>query len=317
MGSRIIENQYERKVTAALTPLIPCSAKLPIIVLFTDFFFKENSAIAFLSLYVLSIFIIILCALIIKKFYSRNVPSTYILELPEYKVPNIKYVLIDTGEKIISFIKKAGTIILISSILVWFLLSFSIKLDYGVSLEESILAQVGKMISPIFIPMIGIDSWQVAVSAIQGLIAKEQVISSMVIIKGLSANNMNAVSVFEGGGPFDFFTVPSAYAFIVFNLFCAPCIAAIGAMKKEIGIKNTLKITGGQTILAWVLGTVIYQTGTQIENGFVSVGDLCVIFLILVLLLKLIKSSKKPYKNNVCNYCGVCKEKNKTKGIAK
>ena len=186
MGTRIIENQNEREMTAILTPFIPCSAKLPIITVFSSYFFKQNSGLIAVSLYFLAIIIIILSALVMKKLIYTNINNTYISELPEYKIPNIKYVFRDVFDKVVAFIKRAGSIILVCSIIIWFLLSFSLKLEYGVNIEDSILASIGKIIAWIFYPMLGINSWEVTVSTIQGLIAKEQVISSMSVIMGFS-----------------------------------------------------------------------------------------------------------------------------------
>lgn len=160
MGARIIENEDERKMTTILTPFIPCSAKLPIIALFAGYFFEENSGFVSASLYFFAIAVIILSAIIMKKFVFTKTSSTYISELPEYKMPSAKYVAKDVFDKVIAFIKRAGTIILLCSIIIWFLLSFSFSLEYGVDIENSILAGIGNKISWIFYPMIGENSWE-------------------------------------------------------------------------------------------------------------------------------------------------------------
>lgn len=147
MGTRIIENQDEREMTTILTPFIPCSAKLPIIALFSGYFFGENSGFVSASLYFFAIAVIILSALVMKKFIYKHTSSTYISELPEYKLPSAKYVAKDVFDKVIAFIKRAGSVILICSIVIWFLLSFSPKFEYGIDVEDSILASVGKSIS--------------------------------------------------------------------------------------------------------------------------------------------------------------------------
>lgn len=272
MSSRIIENEDERKIISILVPFIPCSAKLPIIAMFSGYFFKENTGIVSASLYFLAIFIIVLSSLLFRKYIFFDTSGAFISELPDYKVPNIKYLARDVKDKIFSFIKRAGTTILFSSIAIWFLLSFSTNLDYGVSIEKSILASIGKKISWIFYPMLGVNSWEATVSAIQGLIAKEQVVSSMNIISGLSQNT-NAISlgtastltletlnIFGSKAAFGFFSKSSAYAFMVFNLFSAPCIAAISTIRKELGsFKKMLIAIVYQTVIAWILATLIYQ----------------------------------------------------------
>ncbi|MBR0427351.1 MAG: ferrous iron transport protein B [Clostridia bacterium] len=253
MSTKILENNEERKKVSILVPFIPCSAKLPIIVLFSSYFFKEKAGIISSLIYFFAIFIIILSSLIFKRYSLQNTNEGFVLELPDYKLPSIKYVARDVFEKTIDFIKRAGTTIFLSSIVIWFLLSFSTKLEYGVNLENSILASIGKKISWVFYPMLGVNSWQATISAMQGLIAKEQVISSMAIISGLENKE-----IFESQA-FGFFNIASAISFVIFNLFSAPCISAISAMKKELGSFRKMFIAIlFQTILAWGLAVVIY-----------------------------------------------------------
>lgn len=183
-------------MTAILTPFIPCSAKLPIIALFAGYFFPNSSGIVSSSLYFFAIAVIIISALIMKKFVFKHTSSTYISELPEYKLPSAKYILKDVFDKVMAFIKRAGTIILLCSIIIWFLLSFSFKLEYGVNVEESILANIGNKISWVFKPMLGENSWEAAVSALQGLVAKEQVVSSMAVINGLAEDASEGAEIF-------------------------------------------------------------------------------------------------------------------------
>ncbi len=263
MTTRILEDENERKMTSILTPFIPCSAKLPIIALFSGYFFDKYSGLVSASLYFFSIIIIMVSAFIMKKFIYKGNASAYVSELPDYKLPDLKYVLKDVIDKIMAFVKRAGTIILLCSIIIWFLLSFSFNLHYNVSIDESILATIGKKISWIFYPLLGTNSWAATVSAMQGLVAKEQVVSSMAVIAGFS-DEVNASSVlFNHGSAFGFFTPLSAYSFMVFNLFSAPCFGAIGAMRKELGsVKYMLKAVAFQMILAWILGTLIFQIGS-------------------------------------------------------
>lgn len=197
MASRILENDDERKIVSILTPFIPCSAKLPIIVLFSSCFFKENSGLVATSLYFLAIVIIILSSYIMKKYIYTSSWNSYVSELPDYKFPNVRYVFKDVCDKVFSFIKRAGTVILLCSIAVWFLLSFSINLNYVENIENSILAFIGQKISWVFYPFLGANSWEATVSAIQGLVAKEQVISSMAVISGLSKDITSGNELFN------------------------------------------------------------------------------------------------------------------------
>jgi len=311
MGSRIIENQDERKMTTIFTPFIPCSAKLPIIALFTGYFFENNSGVISASLYFFAIAIIILSACIMKKFVFKNTSNTYISELPEYKLPSAKYVAKDVFDKVKAFIKRAGTIILLCSIVIWFLLSFSPSMEYGIEVEESILAEIGSKISWVFYPMLGENSWGAAVSAIQGLVAKEQVISSMAVINGLAEDVEEASSIFASDGIFGFFTAASAYAFMVFNLFSAPCFGAIGAMKRELGgTKKMLKAVAFQTILAWILATIVYQIGSRIERGVINWANILIISIILIIVIYILLSFKdKKSECSSCPYCSSCNKK--------
>jgi len=264
MTTRTIENKNEREMSVILTPFIPCSAKLPIIALFAGFFFPDKYGFVSVSFYFLSIFIIIIVALILKKFVYKSESNTFISELPEYKIPSIKYVLKDVIDRIYSFVVRAGSVIFLSSIVLWFMLSFSFKFEYGVDIEKSMLAIVGKGLSWVFYPILGEFSWGATVSALQGLIAKEQVVSSLSIIANIEGNNS---SLFVGD-MFGFFTASSAYAYVAFNLFCAPCFGAIGAIKKELGsVKKTILAIFLQCLIAWVISILIYVVGTLIIGG--------------------------------------------------
>ena len=263
MASRTVETEEERKMTVMLTPFVPCSAKLPIIALFAGYFFSTYAWLVTLSLYFMAIIVILLSALILKKFVYKGATSSYLSELPNYHAPSALYVFRDVFDKTWSFIKRAGTVIVLCSVAVWFLASFTWTFKYidGVNfhIENSILAGIGNAFAWIFYPMLGGTwSWGATVSAIQGLIAKEQVVSSLEVIAGLDGGG---ASVFESG-IFSFFTGWSAYAYMIFNLFSAPCFAAIGAMRKELGsTKGMLKAVFFQTGIAWLLATFVGVIG--------------------------------------------------------
>ena len=311
MGARIIENEDERKMTTILTPFIPCSAKLPIIALFAGYFFEENSGFISASLYFFAIIVIIISAILMKKFIFRKTSSTYISELPDYKVPSPKYVLKDVADKVIAFIKRAGSVILLCSIVIWFLLSFSFTMEYGVDIEESILAQIGNKISWVFYPMLGENNWGAAVSAIQGLVAKEQVVSSLAVIAGLAEDVEEGTEIFADGTAFGTFTAASAYSFMVFNLFSAPCFGAIGAMKRELGgTKKMLKAVAFQTVFAWLLASLVYQIGSRIEQGIINMANILVggVILLVALVIIIKMFSKKESECASCPYCDSCKK---------
>ncbi len=259
MSARTIHDETEKKMTIMLTPFVPCSAKLPIITLFAGYFFGDYSGVVSASLYFFAIIVIILSAFVMKSILFKGKTSSFILELPNYKYPNFKYIFKDVYEKVLAFIKQAGSIILLASIVVWFLLSFSFKFKYGVDPADSMLAYIGNLFSWILYPFLGTLSWEATVSALQGLVAKEQVIASMAIISGYSEEVTEGSFIFSSGA-FNFFTPASAYAFMVFNLFSAPCFGAIGAMRRELGTtKRMWKAVFFQTGIAWVLATIVYQ----------------------------------------------------------
>ncbi len=310
MGTRIIENQDEREMTTILTPFIPCSAKLPIIALFAGYFFGENAGIISASLYFFAIIVIIISALLMKKFIYKNTSSTYISELPEYKMPNFKFVLRDVWDKISEFIKRAGSVIFICSIIIWTLSSFSFNFEYGVNIEESMLAKIGNTISWVFEPMLGTKSWGAAVSAIQGIVAKEQVVSSMAIINGLAEDAQEGSQIFAKDGIFGFFSAASAYSFMVFNLFSAPCFGAIAAMKRELGgTKKMFKAVAFQTIFAWILATLVYQIGSRMIDGRINIANIIVIAIIFLIVLAIVLKRSKEEHCAGCPYNKDCKHR--------
>ena len=265
MTARTIEDEDERRITIMCTPFIPCSAKLPIIALFTGYFFDKYAGLATVLLYFLAIIVILISALIMKKFFFKGNSSAFISELPEYKLPSIKYVFRDVLEKTLSFIKRAGTIILFCSIIVWFLLSFGWDFWNGMvdNIEDSILASIGNAFAWILYPIVGNWSWAATVSAIQGLVAKEQVVSSMNIIAGLQEESEDVIALFSAGGIFGFFNSASALSYSVFCLFSAPCFGAIGAMRKELGSRKRMwQAIIFQTGLAWILAVIIFGIGS-------------------------------------------------------
>ncbi len=263
MTARTVEDESERCATVVLTPFVPCSAKLPIITLFTGTFFGSLGWLAAAGMYLMAIAIILVTAICLKKFYFKGSPSNFISELPEYKLPSPRYVLRDVVEKTAAFIKRAGTIILLCSVVIWFLLSFGWNFKYGVDIEDSILASIGNCLAWLFYPILGEWSWAATVSAIQGLVAKEQVVSSMAVIAGL-AEDAGGASILNAA-IYSFFTPASALGFMIFNLFSAPCIGAIGAMRRELGsTKAMFKAVALQTTIAWVLAVIVAGVGNLI-----------------------------------------------------
>lgn len=254
MSTRTIENEKERRLTIMLTPFIPCSAKMPVFTLFITVFFFNNSLMA-PALYAIGIIIVIISGLILKrtKLFKKD-ESTFILELPDYRFPTIKNLFLHTCEKIKSFIIKAGTIIFVACIVIWFLQSFDWSL-VRVDTEQSILRSIGEFIAPIFIPL-GWGNWESTVAIISGFLAKETIVATFGIILGEEFLTISLTNLF---------TTASALSFVIFILLASPCFAAIGATRREMGSwKWTFITLIYQTGLAYLVSLMVYQVGNVI-----------------------------------------------------
>ncbi len=266
MAARTIENDRDRKITVMTTTFIPCSAKLPIIALLAGALFPNSSLIA-PSAYFIGIAAIIFSGIILKKtkLFSGD-PAPFVMELPAYHWPTLKGLLIHMWDRGKAFVRKAGTIIFLACAAVWFTSTFNWSLQM-VDAGESILASIGNVLAPLFAPL-GWGHWQAAVATVTGLVAKENVVGTFGILYGFAEVAEDGAEVW--GLLRESFTQLSAYSFLVFNLLCAPCFAAIGAIHREMGsAKWTWIAIGYQTILAYVSAFVIYQFGLFFGgNGF-------------------------------------------------
>ena len=292
MASRTIEQDKDRKMTIMTTTFIPCSAKLPIIALIAGAMFPDKSWWVAPSTYFLGILMVIVSGIILKKtkLFSGD-PAPFVMELPQYHVPGGKGVLIHMWERGKAFIIKAGTVIFVACGLIWFLSNFSWSFKM-VEDGNSILASIGNVIAPVFKPL-GFGTWQASVAAVTGLAAKENVVGTFGVLFGLgevSESDPALLASISG-----MFTAVSAYAFMAFNLLCAPCFAAIGAIKREMGgWKWTLIAVGYQTLLAYAVSLIIYQIGSLL-TGAVSfgVGTVAALIVIAAGLWLLFSPSKK------------------------
>ena len=285
-ASRTIENDRDRKMTIMTTTFIPCSAKLPIIGLIAGSLFHESGWVA-TSAYFVGIAAIIVSGIILKKTkLFAGEPAPFVMELPAYHIPSVKGVLIHMWDRLKAFVRKAGTIIFLSSIIIWFLSSFNFRFEM-VDTQDSILAALGHFIAPIFAPL-GWGIWEAAVGAITGLVAKENVVSTLAILFGfteVAENGDEMWSVFA-----QHFTMISAYSFLIFNLLCAPCFAAIGAIRREMGsAKWTWIAIGYQCIFAYVISLLIYQLGTWFLSGVFGIGTLVAVVLLAALVYLLVR----------------------------
>jgi ferrous iron transport protein B len=295
MAARTIDQQRDRRMTIITTPFIPCSAKLPIIALIAGALFPNSSLIA-PSAYFVGIGAVIVSGIILKKtktFAGEAAP--FVMELPSYHIPNGRNLLRHVYVRALSFVKKAGTIIFLASVTIWFLSSFNYSLNW-VEPSSSMLASIGNVIAPIFSPL-GWGQWQAAVASITGLVAKESIVSTFGILYGVESVTENGMEVWENVRAA--FTPLAGYSFLTFNLLCAPCFASIGATKREMGsAKWTWFTVLYQTIFAYLVSMIIYQLGLLIGTGIITVWTLISIMMIMSFLYLIFRKdpqrSKRP-----------------------
>ncbi|MBW6411721.1 ferrous iron transport protein B [Clostridium weizhouense] len=293
MATRTMENDRDRKMTIMLTTFIPCSAKLPIIALIGGAIFGGASWVA-PSVYFLGIIMIIICGIILKKtkLFAGD-PAPFVMELPQYHLPSLKGVLMHMWERGKAFIIKAGTIIFVACGVIWFLKSFNWSLEM-VDAGESILADIGNIIAPIFAPL-GFGDWQSAVATVTGLVAKENVVGTFGVLYGIADATEEDPALL--GNIAGMFTMASAFAFVAFNMLCAPCFAAIGAIKREMGSWKWTWITlGFQTGTAYMVALLINQVGNAILFGGSIVGAIISILIVIGIVSFVIIVSKNSIK---------------------
>lgn len=295
MASRTIENDRDRKMTIMTTTFIPCGAKLPIIALIAGALFDGASWVA-PSAYFVGIAAIICSGIILKKtkMFAGD-PAPFVMELPAYHLPTVGNVLRSTWERGWSFIKKAGTIILLSTIFIWFAQSFGFEggtFKMVENMENSILAAIGSGIAWIFTPL-GWGNWKPAVAAITGLVAKENVVGTFGILYGFGEVAEDGAEIW--GTLSGAMTQAAAYSFLVFNLLCAPCFAAMGAIKREMNnVKWFWFAIGYQTLLEYTVSLCVYQIGTWVSTGLFGAGTIAALILIAAFLWLLFR----PYQEN-------------------
>ena len=297
MASRTIENDRDRKMTIMTTTFVPCGAKLPIIALIAGALFNGASWVA-PSAYFVGIAAIICSGIVLKKtkLFAGD-PAPFVMELPAYHWPTVSNVLRSMWERGWSFIKKAGTIILMSTIVLWFLMNFGwVDGSFGMleaeQLNDSILASIGSVIAPLFAPL-GWGDWKMAVAAVSGLIAKENVVGTFGILFGFGEVAEDGAEIW--GQLAGSLSTVAAYSFLVFNLLCAPCFAAMGAIKREMNnTKWFFTAIGYQTLLAYVVSLCIYQIGNLFIGGGFGIGTVVAVLLIIGFVYLLVR----PYKES-------------------
>ena len=301
MASRTIESDRDRKMTIMTTTFVPCGAKLPIIAMIAGAFFNNAGWVAW-SAYFVGVAAIICSGIILKKtkMFSGE-PAPFVMELPAYHMPTVGNVLRSMWERGWSFIKKAGTIILLSTIVLWFLMSFGwVDGKFGMleaeQLNDSILASIGNVIAPIFAPLgwtkAG-EGWKMAVAAITGLIAKENVVATFGMLFGFAEVAEDGSEIW--GNLAQVMTPIAAYGFLVFNLLCAPCFAAMGAIKREMNNAKWFWFAiGYQCGLAYIVSLCIYQFGILFTGGGFGLWTVVAVVLLIAFLYMLFR----PYKES-------------------
>ena len=289
MASRTIEQDRDRKMTIMTTAFIPCGAKMPIIALFAGALFGGSSWVA-TSAYFIGVAAVIISGVMLKKFKAfAGEPAPFVMELPAYHVPTRGNVLRATWERGWSFIKRAGTVILLSSIILWFLQGFGFTADgFGMVADnnDSLLASIGKTVAFIFAPL-GFGTWQATVATVTGLIAKEEVVSTF----GVTFPGNLSLEMAEH------FTPIAAYAFMIFNLLCAPCFAAMGAIKREMNnAKWTWFAIGYQCGFAYLVGLMINQFGNAFTGSLNIIGLIAALAALAMIVYMLVRPYKEATK---------------------
>ena len=255
MATRTMENEGDRMLAMMLVPFMSCTARLPIYAIFIGAFFAENQGTVLLAIYLLGIVVALIVAAILKRTMFKGLSTPFVMELPTYKVPSVKGILLHTWEKVKGFLRKAGTIILACSIVLWALSIFPLGVEYGSA--DSLLGMIGSVISPIFAPL-GFGTWQAAVAIIAGLAAKEVVVATFGTLAGMEEDDEEGITSLVH----DTFTPLSAFSFMAFTLLYTPCFAAIAAIKQETNsYKWALTMCGITLVTAYVVSFLIYNVG--------------------------------------------------------
>lgn len=248
MASRTLPSERDRKMTILLTPFMSCSAKLPIYSFFIAAFFPQHAALLLISLYVLGILMGILMALLTRHTVFKGEAVPFVMELPNYRMPGAKNVMLLLWEKAKDFLQRAFTVIFMATIVIWFLQTFDLHLNVVQDSKNSILAAVAGLLTPLFAPM-GLGDWRIPTALITGFMAKESVVSTISILFGSTQSLIAVLSPL------------SALALLVFSLLYTPCVAAVSSIKRELGSKWAICVVVGQCVLAWLAAMLTYLIG--------------------------------------------------------
>lgn len=308
MATRTLSSERDRKMTVLLTPYMSCSAKIPIYTVFTAAFFPKYRALVMIGLYVLGMVMAVLVALVFKRTKFKGNPVPFVMELPNYRFPSFKSVVLLMWEKAKDFIVKAFTVIFLATIIIWFLQSFDYRFNFVAAQEDSLLAVIGRFIAPVFRPL-GFEDWRIATSLIAGFTAKESVVSTLGVLLGVSTSEL-------AGALGSLFTPLSAFAFLTFVLLYTPCVAAIASIKREFnsGWKAAV-VAVMQCAVAYAAAFVVYTFGSLVTSarafGAADIVLICAVAVLVVLDVVYIVRKKKQGKCIGCSSadCGKCDKK--------
>lgn len=258
MATRTLPSERDRKMTIMLTPFMSCSAKLPVYAMFTAAFFAERQSLVMISLYLMGMIVAIAAGLVLKKTIFEGSPVPFVMELPSYRMPAAKSVFLKMWERAMDFIKRAFTVIFMATIVIWVLQSFDFGFNVVADTGNSMLATVGKFVAPVFAPL-GFEDWRAATALVTGLTAKEAVVSTFAVLLGASDSGSVAPLLSQ------IFTPLSAFSFLTFTLLYMPCVAAMAAVRREMGgWRNAAGVMAFQTVTAWIVAFAVYQIGALI-----------------------------------------------------
>ena len=257
MSTRTLSSERDKRMTIMLIPFISCSAKIPIYALFAAAFFQKHQAFVMMGMYLLGLLVGLVCALILNKTLFHGKPMPFVMELPNYRFPSAKSVLLLMWDKAKDFIQRAFTVIFLATLIIWFLQTFDTRLNVVTDSADSLLALIGKCIAPVFTPL-GFNDWRVATALISGFTAKEAVVSTLSVLTGTTMSNLGETLE-------TIFTPLTAFSFLVFTLLYTPCVAAVATIKREMNsVWKTIGIVLMQCGVAWLVACLLYQIGRMI-----------------------------------------------------
>jgi ferrous iron transport protein B len=255
MSARTLASGRDKKMTVLLTPFMSCGAKVPVYVLFTAAFFASHQALVMMSLYVIGVLLAVLTGFVMSRTLFRGAPVPFVLELPNYRFPSVKTVLLLMWDRGKDFVCRAFTFILAATVIIWFLQYFDVRLNPVDEITDSMLAYLGRLLAPVFAPL-GLGDWRISTALVTGFSAKEVVVSTLAVLTGAEEGSL-------GEALHSLFTPLAAFSFLVFTLLYTPCVAAVATFKRELGtFKGMFLVVLYQTCIAWVAAFCVYSIGS-------------------------------------------------------